>query len=139
MFAPSMTRLAALACAVSAVLVLASCGDDDDGPEQTTGQDGPPATATQSVGEAPIGASARECNAQRPAFRDLRATGLDCAAARTVVFAWARSGACRPTGSRSACSVKGYRCLATRAGGGVSVDCSRPGRSLSFFARPTPK
>jgi hypothetical protein len=134
-----MTRLTLVACLAAAALLLASCGDDDDGSEPTTQQANPPATATQDVGGAPVGASARECNPQRPAFSDLRATGLGCTAARTVVFAWARSGPCRPSGSRSACSVQGFRCLSTRAGGAVAVDCSRPGRSLSFTARPTPK
>jgi hypothetical protein len=133
-----MTRVPILVVAALAALALASCGDDsDEGTEQTTGETNPPATATQSVGGAPIGAQARDCKTQSATLSDLRATGVDCGSARQVMLAWAGAGArCRPTagGSRSACSVRGYRCLAVSAaeGGGVSVNCSQPGRSISF-------
>jgi hypothetical protein len=133
-----MTRVPILVAAALAALTLASCGDDsDEGAEQTTREANPPATATQSVGGAPIGAQARDCKTQSATLIDLRATGVDCGPARQVMLAWAAAGGrCRPTagGSRSACSVRGYRCLAVSAtaGGSVSVNCSQPGRSISF-------
>jgi hypothetical protein len=133
-----MTRAPILIAAALAALALASCGDDsDDENGQTTREAKPPATATQSVGGAPIGAQAHTCKAQAAGLGDLRATGVDCASARRVMLAWADAGArCRPSRgeSRSACSVRGYRCLSVSAaaGGAISVDCSQPGRSISF-------
>jgi hypothetical protein len=79
------------------------------------------------------------CKTRAPALSGLRATGVDCGPARQVMFAWADAGGrCRPTPgeSRSACSVKGYRCLAvtvgTESGGGTAVNCATEGRSISF-------
>jgi hypothetical protein len=137
-------RGSALMAFLVAALVLAGCGDSDDstepGSEPTTQQPtAPPATATQSTGGAPIGAQAQSCKTGSVALSELRATGVDCGAARRVMFAWADAGGrCRPEpgGSRSACSIKGYRCLAvavgTGSGGGTAVNCAAQGRSISF-------
>jgi hypothetical protein len=55
---------------------------------------------------------------------------------RRTAAAWLRSPACAPAGaSRSACTVRGYRCQATVAGRGVAVGCAAAGRSISFLAR----
>jgi hypothetical protein len=142
--APSM-RVALTTVLATVALALASCGDSDEsttepGAEGTAPQEqAPPATATQSVGTAPIGAQAKTCKTGAPALTGLRATGVDCRVARRVMFAWADAGTrCRPTPneSRSACSVQGYRCLAvtvgTESGGGNAVNCSAQGRSISF-------
>ena len=134
-------KLILLTATVVAALVLVSCGDSDEstepGTEGTTPQ--APATATQSVGTAPIGAQAQSCETGSAALSALRATGVGCGAARRVMFAWADAGArCRPEpgGSRSSCPIRGYRCLAvavgTGSGGGTAVDCAAQGRSISF-------
>ena len=52
--------------------------------------------------------------------------------------AWERNPGCKhPRGaSRWGCSVPPYRCQAVVTGRGWSVDCAKPGRSVTFTVPP---
>jgi hypothetical protein len=56
------------------------------------------------------------------------------AATQRVRVAWERNPDCKPPpgASRWGCSVGIYRCQGVVTGRGLSISCSRPGRSLSF-------
>lgn len=65
--------------------------------------------------------------------------GADKSTAEAEVRAeWVESPACgRPDGaSRWGCSVGPYRCQAVVVDRGWSVDCAKPGRSISFTLPP---
>ncbi len=83
---------------------------------------------------APAGAAATSCETQAVDAESLRATGVPCEQARQLMFGWQRASACGPGGARGACSVRSYRCVATRAERGVAVSCARPGQSVAFLA-----
>jgi hypothetical protein len=93
--------------------------------------------STGGEAEGPAGASARECESLATDATDLRATAMGCGAARQVMLSWQRTSGCSAAAgaSRSSCTVRGYRCFATRTQRGLSVGCSRPGRSLAFRVR----
>jgi hypothetical protein len=120
-------RLAAplLNIALAATL-LAGCGSSDE--EGTQGE---------SATEAPAGASANACDSYAVDAEGLRVTGLSCKQGRQVMFGWQRAEGCGLIGgaSRGACSVRSYRCLATRTDRGISVSCAQPGRSVAFVAK----
>jgi hypothetical protein len=90
-----------------------------------------------SSSKAPVGASARSCDAHSADAEALRATGIPCDQARQVMYGWQRQRACSsPAGaSRSSCLTRSYRCLATRTDRGLAVSCSRQGRSIAFLGR----
>jgi len=137
-------RLAAplLIVALAAVL-LAGCGSADEGTQssETTApsrggelRESPPAA---SGSEAPAGAAARACDTFAVDAHGLRVTGLSCKQGRQLMFGWQRAEGCGLINgaSRGACSVRSYRCLATRTERGVSVSCAQPGRSVAFVAK----
>jgi len=117
--------------AVAAAL-LGGCGGSDDGGDSSASTQAAP----QAKGStAPVGASAHECKGEG----ELRATGLPCKKARSLMAAWSRTDGCAPAdgASRSACGLPGsYRCLSVVTEKGVSVSCAKPGRSLAFTAKP---
>ncbi|HSS32507.1 MAG TPA: hypothetical protein VLL27_04425 [Solirubrobacterales bacterium] len=86
---------------------------------------------------APAGASAQSCKVRVAGVEALRATGVSCGDAKGVILAWQRSDGC--VGSQGishvACSIRSYRCIATRTDRGLSVSCARPGRSLAFISK----
>jgi hypothetical protein len=89
-------------------------------------------------GGAPAGAQAKSCETQAVDAQALRATGVDCGAARSAMFAWQRDPTCALVGRspRGSCSVPGgFRCQAVRVGKGVSVSCSAEGRAIAFLAQ----
>jgi hypothetical protein len=125
-------RAAALA-SLAAAAMIAGCGSDESTtPSESSGPQPPASAGASSV---PPGSAARTC-ASDGRLSELRVSGLGCTEGRTVVSAWNRPG-CRPSGgdSRSACTVRGYRCLAVVVDRGLSVDCARPGKSISFLRR----
>lgn len=99
-------------------------------------EEGTPSERTQGT-EAPAGASAAACDSYAVDAEGLRVTGLSCEQGRQVMFGWQRAEGCGLIGdaSRGACSVRSYRCLATRTGRGISVSCAQPGRSVAFVAK----
>lgn len=130
-------RLATTAFALSALaaVLFAGCSlpssNDHTGSTSST-----PATKTNGS-TAPPGASAQSCETQAVDAEALRATGIACGQARQVMLGWQRDTDCDPAqgSSRSGCTIRGYRCLATVAGRGVAVSCARPGRSVAFIVR----
>ena len=126
-----MRRAAGIAVAVCLVLV-AGCGSDES--TTTSGGTGPASETNPSAGasSAPAGAAAHSCGSVGT-LTGVRAIGVGCRKARQVAVAWDVPH-CRPEagGSRSACTVQGYRCQGVVTDRGLSVSCARPGRSISF-------
>jgi hypothetical protein len=134
-------RLAAslVLVAVLATGLLAGCGSGGSTRSTLKTQ---PTTAVRGSGEepaepAPAGASARSCTVGETGIEDLRVTGVDCGAGQAVAAAWSGNAACASpaSGSRFACSVRGFRCLGAVTERGVAVSCARRGRSIAFVAR----
>lgn len=127
-----MRKLAAtfVLLALSAALAT-GCGSSDESTRPSTPRETgrPPA--------APIGAAARSCETEAIDAEGLRVSGVSCATGRQVMFRWQRSAACAPPAgaSRGGCASGPYRCAGTRAGRGLAVSCSRPGRSVAFVVR----
>jgi hypothetical protein len=127
-------RLAApLALLTLAAVLLAGCGDSstETGSSRTE-------TMTQvAPNRAPVGASAKSCDAYSTDAEFLRATGIPCDQARQVMSGWRHERSCSlPRGaSRNSCLTRSYRCLGTRTDRGVAVSCSRQGQSIAFTAR----
>ena len=122
-------RAPALLVASLLALALAGCGSSSD--------DSTSSTEKAGASKAPAGASARSCGTHAVDAEGLRVTGVSCGEGRGVMFGWQRSESCGLIGggSRGACSVRSYRCLAARTERGVSVSCARPGRSVAFRAQ----
>jgi hypothetical protein len=130
-----------LAILALAAGLLAGCGGSSDGGSSSgtgagagtgTREGAPPA---QGSPEAPAGASAQACAVGGAG--SLRATGVSCAEAKSVLLAWQAAGECAgaPGASHSSCSVGGYRCIGARTGRGLAVSCAQPGRSIAFVAK----
>lgn len=132
-----------LVLALAAGLVAGCGGSSDEGTQgaETTapsrGGESRPAPPRASGSEAPAGATARACDTYAVDAQGLRVTGLSCKQGRQVMFGWQRAEGCGLIGSasRGACTVRSYRCLATRTDRGVSVSCAQPGRSIAFTAQ----
>jgi hypothetical protein len=123
-------RLAApIATVALAAALLGGCGGGSDESSSPTREGDAPS--------APLGAVAHSCETQAVDAGGLRATGVSCDRARGVMYGWQRDSRCTDAGavSRSACTTRSYRCLATRTERGVAVSCSRPGRSIAFTVR----
>jgi hypothetical protein len=119
-----MKLAAPLLIAALAAALLAGCGSSSE-------------EETQRTANAPAGASVDACDTYAVDAEGLRVTGLSCKEGRQVMLGWQRTEDCGLIGgaSRGACSVRSYRCLATRADRGISVSCARPGRSVAFVAK----
>lgn len=136
-------RLAAvLAVALLLAALALGCGSSDGGDgtssEAPATENAPPARDGYGGSrEAPAGAAVRSCETQAVDAERLRATAVSCGEARQVMFAWQRAEGCGLIGnaSRGSCVVRSYRCLSVRTGRGVSVSCTRPGRSIAFLAQ----
>jgi hypothetical protein len=124
------TPLAILALAAAP---LAGCGGSS--PEKSSSS--PTTQPRAGTPTAPAGASARSCRTRDSGAESLRATGTTCPEARHLLLGWRRNAACAPPAgpSRSGCSVRSYRCLATATDRGWSVSCAKPGRSVAFISR----
>jgi hypothetical protein len=125
-----------IAIVALAVAALGGCGGSSQSDSTATGSGS--GSAPQGGAEtAPAGASAQSCNAGVAETESLRATGISCAKAKAVLLAWQRDDGC--VGSQGishiACTVRSYRCIATRSDRGLSVSCARPGRSVAFISR----
>jgi hypothetical protein len=126
-------RAAALA-SLAAAAILAGCGSDETTttPGETASPSPQPSAGASSV---PAGAAARRCpTAGR--LTGLRVSGLGCEEGRRVMSAWNKPACLPPTdASRSACTVRRYRCQAIVVARGLSASCAKPGRSVSFLRR----
>ncbi len=123
---PAVTALA-IALAVSLIAGCGSSGETASAPE-------PLKRAGGSGG--PIGASVKKCPAAG-VLTALRVSGVSCATGVAVMSSW-NFPRCRPakSESRSACTVRRYRCLSVRTARGVPVNCARRGRSITFLWKP---
>lgn len=95
-------------------------------------------TATEVVPDrAPVGATAKRCDAYATDAEGLRATGVACGQARQVLYGWQREPSCAlPSGaSRGSCLTRSYRCQSVRSDRGLAVTCARPGQSIAFIQR----
>ena len=88
----------------------------------------------------PVAAASRSCASSDRFLGSLKADGLSCSTARTIMFAWARTASCAPGSDGTLaqrvrrCTVRRYRCAPRRAEGAVAVRCVRGGRALRFIA-----
>lgn len=116
-----------------AAALLGGCGSSASNSADT----GPGAAPPRGAATAPAGASAQSCGARVAETGSLRATGVSCAEAKAVLLAWQRDEGC--VGSQGishiACTVRSYRCVATRTDRGLAVSCARPGHSVAFISR----
>ena len=118
-----------IAIVALAASLAAGCG--------SSSETGSTASPPQGTATAPAGASAQSCETQAVDAEALRATGVSCGEARRAMFAWQRASGCAgtPGASHTACSVRSYRCVATRTDRGLAVSCAEPGRSIAFIAK----
>jgi hypothetical protein len=127
----------AIACLAAALL--AGCGGSSGGGSEasTSGSGGGQKTESSGEGKAPAGASAQACLLDTAAATGLRVTAVSCGEGQKVVLTWLGTPGCPPPAgaTRSGCTVRHYRCLGYLAEQGLSVDCSRPGRSIAFIAK----
>src|SRR3954452_16582911 len=124
-------RLALGIAAAIGIALFAGCGSDES---TTAGGTGTTAETNPSAGASspPAGVAAHRCGTVG-ALVDVRAIGVGCDGARGVVAAW-DVPRCRPEpgSSRSACTVRRYRCQGVVTDRGTSVSCARQGQSISF-------
>jgi hypothetical protein len=125
-----MRRAAPLAVLALAAALLLGCGGGSSSEEPSTGSASPGSRT-------PAGSSARACPLNAGGIRGLRATGVSCGEAQRVALGWRHSAACveTPGASHNACTVRGYRCIATATDRGWSVGCAKPARSIAFTVR----
>jgi hypothetical protein len=124
----------ALAALFAVGALTVGCGSSNDESDTTTTSE--PAATTSTTPAAPPGAMAESCgNTTVAGTSQLRVTGIGCPVGRGVVASWAKSDTCTADDSRSACTVRGYRCIGARTDAGLAVSCARPGRSVSFIAK----
>jgi hypothetical protein len=144
-----LTALTAV-CVCTAVLV-AGCGGGSNGGSNTTapegggttgggsksgpGEGGAPKKATAP--NAPAGSKVVVCEAGAAGLEAMHAAGVDCGLARRVVGQWSRNRDCAlgAGDSRGSCSLRGFRCQATRTDRGTAVSCARPGGDVSFIKK----
>jgi hypothetical protein len=123
-----------IAIVALAATVLGGCGGSSGSDSTETGSNAAPQGGAAT---APAGASAASCDVSVAGVEALRATGISCDGAKAVLLAWQRNDSC--VGSQGishiACTVRSYRCIATRTDRGLSVSCARPGRSLAFISK----
>jgi hypothetical protein len=127
-----MRLAAAITLAVLAAALAAGCGGSSSGDDSSGGATAPVGGAAT----APAGASAASCETDAVDAEALRATAVSCGEARGVLLAWQQASGCAAAvgASRSACTVRSYRCIGARSDRGLVVSCARPGHSIAFIA-----
>jgi hypothetical protein len=125
----ALLGVTALLLLVAFGAALAGCGSSS--PESTT--NGGSGEAVTSGAKAPASASVKSCPSEQI---PVRVAGASCAEGRATVTAWTGTRSCQPASgaSHSACTIGRFRCIATATGRGLAVNCSGPGRSISFTA-----
>jgi hypothetical protein len=141
-------RLSALtAVCVCAALLVVGCGGGSNGGSNTTAPEGGGATSgaqgeagapkKATAPNAPAGSKVAVCETGAAGVEALHASALDCGLARRVVGQWSRNRDCAlgAGDSRGSCSLRGFRCQATRTDRGTTVSCARPGGDVSFVMK----
>jgi len=114
-------------------LLVAGCGGGSGSSSSSTAPAGTPPKATAP--NAPAGSKVVSCGENRMEIKGLRATTVGCATARTTMKHWVSSQTCTlGNGSRSSCSLGGFRCQAVKVEKGASVSCAGPQGDVSFIA-----
>jgi hypothetical protein len=134
----SILALTALGIIATALLV-AGCGGGSSStvkviqvPPAHRGRGGPKKATAPN---APAGSKVVACKERRLEVRRLRAGAVDCGTAEKTMADWVTSHACTlGEGSRSSCSLDGFRCQAVRVDGGASVSCARPDADVAWIA-----
>jgi hypothetical protein len=129
---------------LAAALLVTACGggSSSTAPEESPGYP-PRVLHTPNGGKkatapnAPAGSRVVSCSEGREETVQLRATAIDCGTARVTMRRWESSHACTlgKVGSRSSCSLGGFRCQAVKVDRGAAVSCARPGGDVSFVAK----
>jgi hypothetical protein len=129
-----MKRSAVAALAVlTAALLVAGCGGGSGSSSSSTAPEGTAPKATSP--NAPAGSKVVSCGENRMEIKGLRATAVDCATARTTMKHWVSSHVCTlGNGSRSSCSLGGFRCQAVKVEKGAAVSCAGPQGDVAFIA-----
>jgi len=125
----------ALVAVLTVALLVAGCGggSSSSGPEGGAKEGGAPSQATAP--NAPAGSKVTSCKENRMETKQLRATAVDCEAAVATMKHWESSHACTlGEGSRSSCSLDGFRCQAVKVGEGASVSCERQGADVTWVS-----
>jgi hypothetical protein len=113
---------------VAAALLVAGCGGGSGSSSSTA-----PKKATAP--NAPAGSKVVACKERRIETHQLRASAVDCGTAQKTMRDWVSSHACTlGKGSRSSCSLDGFRCQAVRVDQGASVSCARPDADVAWIA-----
>lgn len=88
---------------------------------------------------APAGSKVVSCAENRMEMEGLRATEVNCNTARDTMRHWVSSHACTlGNGSRSSCSLGGFRCQAVKVGKGAAVSCAGPQGDVAWIAKAWP-
>ncbi len=131
---PTLALLAVLAIAALA----AGCGSSAEETSGTSGAESPASTSTAPDREAPVGVRAMPCGEGTASGGEVRTVGVSCQLGRELVAGWYKDDSCSspPGASRTSCRLGAFTCLGVAAGRGIAVTCVRPGRSVSFIAKP---
>jgi hypothetical protein len=132
---------------LAAALSVAGCGGGSSGGSSSTAPSGGSTSggAKESGGaakkaaspDAPAGSKVVSCSEGHVETMQLHATAVNCRTARTTMQHWESSQACTlgKGGSRSSCSLGGFRCQAVRVDKGAAVSCARPGGDVAWIAK----
>jgi hypothetical protein len=123
-------RIAAALSILVFAAILGGCGGSY-GDDSSSGA-GPERAGTST---APAGASAQACPLDVDGVEGLRVTGVPCREGQQVALGWRRAKECAKFGSRSGCSLRSYRCVASATDRGWSVSCAKAGSSIAFTVR----
>lgn len=116
----------AILAVFAAALLVGGCGggSGSSGHEETQKK----ATAPN----APAGSKVVSCGGSA----QLRAAEVGCGTARATLEDWEANDACAlGSGSRSSCSLGGFRCQALKVGQGTSVSCAGPEGDVAFLIK----
>ena len=129
------SAIAVAALGIAAALLVAGCGGSSGSGSSSTAPAGGGKKATAP--NAPTGSKVIACKEGEVEMEQLRATAVGCGSAREAMRRWERSHVCTlgRSGSRSSCSLDGFRCQAVRVDRGAAVTCARPGGDVSFVAK----
>jgi hypothetical protein len=132
-------KRSALATLVVLALLVAGCGGGSSTTAPAGGGDEATSPKKATSPNAPAGSKVVSCKENRMETAQLRATEVGCATARTTMKQWESSHVCTlGDGSRSSCSVGGFRCQAVKVEKGASVSCAGPEGDVSWISTAWP-
>jgi hypothetical protein len=118
----------------AAALLATGCGGGSGSSSSSTAPESAPKQATSP--NAPAGSKVVSCSENRMETEGLRAAEVDCGTARRTMERWVSSHVCTlGDGSRSSCSLGGFRCQAVKVDKGAAVSCAGPNGDVSWIAK----